>query len=249
MFAQVLGLLGLKIFTLDNKRIILCCHIKRQNYNRKDYNSITMKTKLLIVLLALFGLTALSDAQEVSRSGREKGFVIRPEIGITSGWESKSNQLFGYFLQGSFVYNFNANFNAGIGTGAHYYEWNHVGEKDDIFSLPIYANIRIYFCNKKVSPFFDFKIGYNIPLSEGKVIGEEPESVYHNVCMKIKGLYGLLSLGLQVKKIDVGMSIGWTKGVNYYKGNVNLDSVEEYPRWYFMPVFSIAYNFQFKQSF
>ena len=206
-----------------------------------------MKTaRLLLVLLALFGLTSLSEAQEVSVSGREKGFVIRPEIGINSGWESKSDQLFGYFLQGSFVYHFNANFNAGVGTGVHYYEWYYQSEKDKVLSLPIYANIRTYLCNKKVNPFFDIKIGYNIPLSEGEIKGEEPESVFHNIFMKIKGLYGLLSLGLQVKKIDIGMSIGWTKDVNYVKGNVNHASPEEYQGWYFMTAFSIAYNFQLK---
>jgi len=206
-----------------------------------------MKTaRLLLVLLALFGFTTLSNAQEVSISGREKGFVIRPEIGINSGWESTSDQLFGYFLQGSFVYHFNANFNAGVGTGVHYYEWYYQSEKDKVLSLPIYANIRTYFSNKKVSPFLDIKIGYNIPLSEGEIKGEEPGSVFHNQFMKIKGLYGLLSLGLQVKKIDIGMSIGWTKDVNYVKGNVNLDSSDEYQGWYFTPAFSIAYNIQFK---
>lgn len=45
----------------------------------------SVKTRLTIILLALFGLTTLSDAQEVSRSGREKGFVIRPELVVGNG--------------------------------------------------------------------------------------------------------------------------------------------------------------------
>ena len=65
-----------------------------------------MKTaRLLLVLLALFGLTSLSDAQEVSKSGREKGLVIRPEIGVGMGSLGKSDNYYSYTFKEVLIIN------------------------------------------------------------------------------------------------------------------------------------------------
>ena len=208
-----------------------------------------MKTaRLLLVLLALFGFTSLSDAQEVSKSGREKGFVIRPEIGINSGWVGKSDQLFGYFLQGSVDYQFNSYFEAGIGTGFHHYKWHFSGEREKVGSVPVYANIRAYLCNTMVSPFFDFKIGYNIPHKEGCIQDEykSPLNLWHNSDLKIEGLYGMLSFGLQAGGMDVGISTGWVQGMAHSTDQNQNNDVKDHTNWYFMTAFSIAYNFHFK---
>ena len=115
-------------------------------------------------------------------------------------------------------------------------------------ALPVYANLRAYLCDKKVSPFFDLKMGYNIPLNEGRIREEyyAPLHLWHDYYLKIKGLYGMLSFGIQAGGMDVGISMGWVQGVsremdqnmNYY--------VKEHSNSYFMTTFSIAYNFQFK---
>lgn len=211
---------------------------------------IIMKTaRLPLVLLALFGLTLFSDAQEVSKSGREKGLVIRPEIGVGMGSLGKSDNYYALYLQGSVDYQFNPYFNAGVGTGFSNNKWSLAGfGKDRVMALPIYANLRAYLCDKKVSPFFDLKMGYNIPLNEGRIREEynPPLHLWYDSYLKIKGLYGMLSFGLQAGGMDVGISMGWVQGVSHEMDqNINYN-VKEHSNSYFMTAFSIAYNFQFK---
>ena len=209
-----------------------------------------MKTaRLLLVLLALFGLTSLSDAQEVSKSGREKGLVIRPEIGVGMGSLGKSDNYYALYLQGSVDYQFNPYFNAGVGAGFSTNNWCYGGiGKDRVMSLPVYANIRAYLCNTMVSPFFDFKIGYNIPHKEGCIQDEHnsPLNLWHNSYLKIEGLYGMLSFGLQAGGMDVGISTGWVQGMAHSTDQNQNNDVKDHTNWYFMTAFSIAYNFHFK---
>ena len=209
-----------------------------------------MKTaRLLLVLLALFGLTSLSDAQEVSKSGREKGLVIRPEIGVGMGSLGKSDNYYSLYFQGSANYQFNSYFNAGVGAGFSTNNWCYGGiGKDKVMALPVYANLRAYLCDKKVSPFFDLKMGYNIPLNEGRIREEynPPLHLWNDSYFKIKGLYGMLSFGLQAGGMDVGISMGWAQGVSHEINQDPYYNVKEHSNLYFTTAFSIAYNIQFK---
>ena len=209
-----------------------------------------MKTaRLLLVLLALFGLTSLSDAQEVSKSGREKGLVVRPEFGVGVGSLGKSDNYYALYLQGSVDYQFNPYFNAGVGAGFSTNNWCLGGiGKDKVMALPVYANLRAYLCDKKVSPFFDLKMGYNIPLNEGRIREEynPPLHLWNDYYLKIDGLYGLLSFGLQAGGIDFGISMGWAQGVSREINQDPYYNVKEHSNLYFTTAFSIAYNIQFK---
>ncbi|MBR4836901.1 MAG: hypothetical protein IK004_00500 [Bacteroidales bacterium] len=209
-----------------------------------------MKTaRLLLVLLALFGVTTLSNAQGVSKSGREKGLIIRPEIGVGMGSLGKSDHYYALYLQGSVDYQFNPYFNAGVGAGFSTNNWCLGGiGKDKVMALPVYANLRAYLCDKKVSPFFDLKMGYNIPLNEGRIREEynPPLHLWNDSYFKIKGLYGMLSFGLQAGGMDVGISMGWVQGVSREMDQNMNYNVKEHSNSYFMTAFSIAYNFQLK---
>ena len=55
--------------------------------------------------------------------------------------------------------NFNQYFSFGIGTGLHYYTFN------EQFLIPIFADFRVYFINRTISPFFSFDIGYSFNVS------------------------------------------------------------------------------------
>lgn len=58
-------------------------------------------------------------------------------------------------------YQFNPYFYLGAGAGLHdYYD-------GEAFSVPLFANPRVYFLDGKVSPFLDLKIGYTVADLEG----------------------------------------------------------------------------------
>ena len=210
-----------------------------------------MKTKLLIVLLALFGLTALSDAQEVSRSGREKGFVIRPELVVGNGsLMGVDSHCSTKYLNGTFVYLFNPYIDMGIGAGYCRNHWAYLGKGvDNIHLIPAYISSRAYLCNRKVSPYIDLKLGYNISNNEGCVVvdyGTAPE-YYTDYYSKLEGPFCSLMLGFQFHRFDIGLS-WWRMKAQYREIKHDITCTNE-NYWRTLIAFSIAYNFQFKQSF
>lgn len=117
------------------------------------------KVRIIMVMLVLLGMASLADAQIVvsqttasttrihEKSGREKGFVIRPEIAAGFGfWTGVM-----YDLNCSFDYQFNPYFSVGAATGVY--------TPGDLVRFPLYANARAYFCDRLWSPFFDVKVG------------------------------------------------------------------------------------------
>ena len=60
---------------------------------------------------------------------------------------------------------FNQFFSFGIGTGLHYYTF------DDQFLIPIFADFRVNFINRAISPYFSFDVGYSFNVSND-FIGE-----------------------------------------------------------------------------
>lgn len=218
-------------------------------------------TRIIMALLMLLGAASLAEAQIVvsqttasttrihEKSGRKKGVVIRPEIALGFGngrssvdyWEYEMD-FYGKInlisLYCNFDYQFNPYFTLGAGTGlltntSRYYEIDSTGGTVSYrgFSLPLCANARAYFCDRKWSPFFDIKIGYNIPLKRS------PNSLdgVHLTCM----------LGLQFKRFDIGLFASWLNGsFRVYSNNTN-DFLQIKSR---NKVFGIdvAYNIPFK---
>lgn len=117
------------------------------------------KARNIIVLLMLLGAASLAEAQIVisqttvsttrvyEKSGREKGFLIRPEAAAGVGFGVGMM----YDLNCSFGYQFNPYFSIGGGTGI-----NSIGP---LAIFPFYVNARAYFCDRLWSPFFDVKVG------------------------------------------------------------------------------------------
>lgn len=163
--------------------------------------------KRIIFFTALFCFANLLQAQIVvtstnastqkikPKSIREKGWVIRPEIG--AGFINKTDPFSMNFL-GSGIYRINPYFETGAGLGFV------TCERFETLSLPIFANIRAYFSNTKWSPFCDIKVGYNIGLKEGSYY-----SSYYNNSQSYyfySGLFSEISLGLNYKSFDVMMA-------------------------------------------
>jgi len=196
-----------------------------------------------MALLVLLGAASLAEAQIVvsqttasttrihAKSGREKGLVIRPEIGI----RGLSNTF--YMADVTAAYQFSPNLSIGGGTGLEYRKYNEyyfdisgVFMSDDwysLMSLPIYANARVYFCDRKLSPFLDLKVGYQIPVAESNVLCAAQEA--------LKGMFAIAMLGAQYKNIDFGVALAYFNAKGY---DQSLETI----------LVSLAYNFQFKKK-
>lgn len=211
------------------------------------------QSKFFIALLMLLGTATLAQAQIVvsstnatteriyEKSGRVKGLVIRPELGITYIFYNPE----GFFLSANatIAYQFNPYFAVGVGTGIDntfcsnpYYESTHTG-------LPIYVNARAYFLDRKFSPYFDFKVGYHLPLN----LCFSHVSIYG---FKMKGLLASGTIGVQYHGFDLGITLSCF-GTTHYdldpESNVWHPS-DQRPQTNLAGMLSLAYNFQFKKK-
>lgn len=85
---------------------------------------------------------------EPAKSGRVKGLVLRPEIGIESDIDFDD---LGFQANGTIAYQFNPYIAIGLGSG--YERFN--GYK----YIPVFGNFRVYFSDTRWSPFLDLKLG------------------------------------------------------------------------------------------
>lgn len=250
-----------------------------------------------MAMLVLLGAAPLAKAQivissttastthtkaEKTKSGRDKGWVIRPELGIGGYGFTFNYHVMG--LTGTFEYQFNPYIAIGFGAGLNWYSdfsveitdfhgigysyGNHYLSLDTcdrsnggLVSIPLYANLRGYFCDRKLSPYYNLKIGYSAPLVKGTFIGTSSEQNYSatyegDVCLK--GIYGSLGLGLQYKSLDFGVSLDWhffeqgTCKIHekvYYQGQwFEEDSPFFWKRGKAKLALKVAYNIPFKKK-
>ena len=122
-------------------------------------------SRIIIILALLFGMSILVEAQivvtsttastthvkkERPKSGRERGWLIRPELGV--GYHVMENG--GFMLDPSVTigYQFNPYFSIGAGTGATLVKKHSKPMYDTCYdnggmaSIPVYGNLRVYFC-------------------------------------------------------------------------------------------------------
>ena len=231
------------------------------------------RTRLIIALALLFGMATLAEAQivvtsttastkhikkEHPKSGREKGWVIRPEIEPGMGFSEEGS----FGLRGLACYQFNPYWSVGGGLGYlidFYYreKYDHDYTYDSRpSSIPVFANARVYFIDRKWSPFFDFKIGYMIPLMTGV---ERYEYLYsddswHRSEYKdtMQGFLISPTLGVQFKGFDFGINVTWLNVYHTYKeewhnywDDVTHTDYENRSLGYIG--LTLAYNFQFKK--
>lgn len=121
---------------------------------------------------------------------RKEGVYLRPEVavGLFSGKNEEGSTTI--FAHGGYA-NLNVNYQvkpfltAGIGVGYqtalgsysyNYYKFNGdsypkdiTTEFDPLKAIPVYANARLYLGTGKCQPYFDFKVGYSIPLNSSTV--------------------------------------------------------------------------------
>lgn len=208
-------------------------------------------------------------------SGRRKGLIIRPEISL--GLDDNTNIFFN--LKGVVAYQFNPLFSVGCGIGMDYYDrYESIsGIEDDnmdfkpirVISIPLYINLRSYFCNKKWSPFLDLKLGYGVPVPQHQDFQTvnttywSTNNINYELDSYISGMMVNCELGMQCKGFDIGLVFGMfdanvmTKGSytinNNINGNINaLTEHIKYPKnqigWIRSLSFNIAYNFQLKKK-
>lgn len=178
------------------------------------------KIKILFTVLMLFAFVYKAEAQIVvtsttastektpkSKSIRQKGLVVRPEIGIGLN-EEKWMQL---NILGIANYQFNPYISLGGGTGLSYNNFDeHFGQH--FFSIPIYANIRGYFCDRKWSPYYDIKLGFNGTINQKDSYNNDNNDKYTDI--NLTGFYADFGLGMQYKNYDFGIEL-YLYPVNY----------------------------------
>lgn len=125
--------------------------------------------------------TIIEEEEEPTRSGRVKGLVLRPETCI--GYGSRG---FVTGLEGTLAYQFNPYISLGGGYG-----WDVCNGLNSVW----FANFRVYFCDRRVSPFYDLKLG------------KKTSSTF----------------GLQVKGFDFSWSLSalFTNNRTYFMGTFN----------------------------
>lgn len=124
----------------------------------------------------------------------EKGWYLRPEVGVSIGHSLNLDVLF------NTGYQINPYFFIGMGTGVYsvsdedYYWWSSSFPLFATCSFPLFATCRVDFLTTKYgfTPFFEIKMGYSFGLW-----GDNYASSYHNTKQKkSQGLYGYSGVGL-----------------------------------------------------
>ncbi|MBQ7551086.1 MAG: hypothetical protein IJT04_06135 [Bacteroidales bacterium] len=222
-------------------------------------------TRITLLVLAFFAVQQIGEAQTLitsttatttvvhSKSGREKGFVFRPEIGLGINNFYNFKRPFVYNLNGTIAYQYNPFFAFGGGVGGDYYpslilsETNYYELFDEyefkIAVIPIFANMRAYFCDREWSPFFDVKIGYALPLAAHQVWNSYGYSASDELKYLFSGLKLNCGLGLQYKGIDIVFALG--KFDAHLKTKPVVFSNDHFG-WVSSYTISIAYNVQLK---
>jgi len=118
-------------------------------------------------------------------------------------------------------YQFNNYLFVGGGVGYHYYSDPDV----ELYAMPIFANFRANFMNKKVTPFTDLRVGYSV--------GD------------LEGGYAYIGLGARFQLVKK-MALNLTLGFSYQE----YDYYSSYSSWYYEDTtdssgFNIKFGFEF----
>lgn len=149
------------------------------------------KTLLLLIGIAL---TFTGKAQTIE-GNRYRGFIDATFLTGNDGVYGGLNAI-GGGIATSHGYQLNPNIFLGAGVGFHAYSLDHI---DGSYAVPFFANFRVNMNSKKISPFFDAKIGYSV--------GD------------FQGFYASPSFGVRFglkKNLGLNASVGYTaQGFDY----------------------------------
>lgn len=210
------------------------------------------RVRIIMVMLVLLGVASLAEAQIVvsqttvsttrvyEKSGREKGWVIRPELGFGFHISNHGGFMIDPTITG--VYQFSPYFSIGAGSGITYLNCIY----DAMISIPIYANLRVYFCDRKWSPFFNLNVGWNFDSKEYYVKEYDFQDSYDVERASAHGIVLQGELGIQYKSFDFGFTFGI---FNYaHQFSIYSHGQSEYYDYYtskdFKLLLNFAYNFQ-----
>lgn len=202
------------------------------------------KIKIIIFVLVLLVTASLAKAQivvssttasttqikkEHIKSERVKGLVIRPEVDLGFGI-MQDLLLLGF--NGTVDYQFNPYFAIGGGLGFYYdHDFYHTYLSRPTW-VPIFINMRAYFCDRKWSPFIDLKIGSNIPITKG----------IWQYTLKIHGFTLGGTIGIQYKGFDMGFTYQRAKMLEIAEFQ---HEIFQHERREDLFTINVAYNFQF----
>lgn len=216
------------------------------------------------------------------KSIRAKGWVFRPEISlggfVFADYDEYSyyypsyydySYKFTFYIQetNGFAYNTNANlgyqFNPyvylGLGCGINgYYNNNHNNTNN--ISAPLYLNPRFYILNKKISFYFDLKLGYSFNISSSPVdyYTHVHDTYWNNksytTIIKNKnmaqGAMSSIEFGIEYKHSSFGFVISScrvsheiTIENNYYINNTYISNIEECSRNYVGSSYMFRYGY------
>jgi len=204
--------------------------------------------KLLLPAILLFAFVCTTEAQIVvtsttastektpkTKSIRQKGLVVRPEVGTGPGWFFTGSQLsmaISAYCNINYQYNPYLSFGGGIGYNFIHYS----GRTINVSSLPLFANIRVNILDKKNSPFFDWKLGFNLPLNTSKLYVPYESN-------RLIGFNSDFNFGLQVNNFSFGLGLLW-----YYYQHEEEKLHSDDPNSALALCLKFAYNFQIKKK-
>jgi len=106
--------------------------------------------------------TTRKNNKPTQSSGLKRGYKGIVDLGYYFGVGDYSVDRLNFnFING---YQVNPYFSFGVGTGVHYYLAS--GGGDDQVLIPFFADLRVNFINKAVSPYLSFDIGYSFNASD-----------------------------------------------------------------------------------
>lgn len=191
---------------------------------------------------------------------RPVGYVLRPEVGGGLYLERDiygniTAPAYGAYAALNVNYQFNTFLSAGVGVGYQWaqgqYKYHFFKNNGDansvtameitnlIYSVPVYANARLYLTDTKVQPFFDAKLGFNIGLNRQLFDIDRIYQIYatpatngngdagitdtwiqYDDYAKIGGFHGGLAFGLSIRNFALSMAVDWVTWV-YHSEKTN----------------------------
>ncbi|MDR1197633.1 MAG: hypothetical protein LBK94_01280 [Prevotellaceae bacterium] len=151
-----------------------------------------------------------SKANNYSYSKKRSGYCGIIETGYAFGLDGNGgNSLVLDIING---YRFNPYFSLGVGTGVHYY----TGESTAL--IPIFADFRVNFINKKISPYFSLELGYSFNGSSSFDAAGIFFSPVAGVRLRIHGVALLFGIGYEVQGVEFRDPIN---NMNFVSTNVD----------------------------
>lgn len=129
------------------------------------------------------------EEEEETENYLERGFRGLIDLGAHFGFgDAEDNYQISAAFTGGYQINRMLFVGGGVAPTLNLFDNEYYDEVETSFLLPIYTAVRLDFINKKVTPFFDGRIGYYLNTED----------------MDYNGLYAYVGVGVRLKKISLG---------------------------------------------